>query len=394
MPTRIAIASSQLSDIQEAVHQSAVSVKEQLNSIQTDLVVFFASPAYAKPEALEIIHQILKPQRLVGSSTVGIILSEQICTRGVAILAINSDEMTFGVSCSLPLPEADLRTAGFEWARPMTLHFKAHQHHACLMFSDPRLHHSPKFIRGAQEVFGFGVPVLGGLGRSDPKSQKAVQFFQKQLISQSATGLLISGVNVAIGHQHGYKPLGKPRTITAVDQNVIQTIDNKPAVHIYEEYLNPKTGKLSAESLLSYCSFYPLGIYMEQYGRYLLKNAVDIRSDGSIVCQGEVPQGAEVHLMIGNRDSCRRSASDAAAQVKTALGGRQAKLIIIIESEARQKILKNSAFVEVQMIKEVLGYTTPIIGMYASGELVPPTLGHETNSMHVQNQSILIVAID
>ena len=43
---------------------------------------------------------------------------------------------------------------------------------------------------------------------------------------------------------------------------------------------------------------------MEEANQYLLRNIIDILEDGSIVCQEGVPEGAEVHLMISNKDSC------------------------------------------------------------------------------------------
>ncbi len=50
---------------------------------------------------------------------------------------------------------------------------------------------------------------------------------------------------------------------------------------------------------------YPLGLYLEESRQYLLRNIIDILEDGSIVCHEGIPQGAEVHLMISNKESCQ-----------------------------------------------------------------------------------------
>ena len=89
---------------------------------------------------------------------------------------------------------------------------------------------------------------------------------------------------------------------------------------------------------------YPLGIYLEESRQYLLRNIIDILEDGSIVCHEGIPQGAEVHLMISNKDSCRNSAIEAAELVKASLGDRQAKLVLVFESLARHKILGRVCF--------------------------------------------------
>ena len=394
MPTQIAIGFSQASDPQEAAYQACIQAKNQLNTVQTDLVVLLTSIHYARPEVLEVVHASLRPHRLVGSSTAGILLSEGVFTRGIGILAINSDLINFGISAVNAAEIPNVRTAGFELARKVSADFKSPHRQACLVFTDRSFHQNSLFIRGCQEILGFGLPLIGAVSSDDFKFKKTHQFYQKQVFSNASVGLVLGGINVAMGSKHGFKPLGKPRTITRASSNIIHTIDQKPAMHIYEEFMGAEAQQLKKGIFASHTALYPLGIYLEEERQYLIKNAVDILADGSIVCQGEVPQGAEVHLMIGNRDSCKQSAADAAQQVKDALGGRQAKLILIIESMARHKILGRLSFLEIQAIRDILGYTTPTIGMYTFGEIAPFASLNNIKNTHMQNESILILAID
>ncbi len=394
MPTQIAIGFSQAADAQEAAHHACVAAKGQLNTTQTDLVLLFATPAYAGEEALGVVQKILQPKRLLGSSAAGLILTEGVFSRGLAVLAINSDELSFAINAVSSSPGKEMRTPGFEMGRKLNADFKTHQRQACLLFTDPLFHNDTDFIRGAQEVLGLGFPLLGAVGCVDRKHRKDCQFYNKQVLTQSAVGLLIGGAVVGTGNQHGFKPLGKPRTITKATNNVIHTIDDKPAFALYDAFLGPEAQKLAKGISPTNALLYPLGIYLEEQGQYLLKNAVDILPDGSIVCQGEVPQGAEVHLMIGSRESCRKSAMTAANQVKDALGGKEAKLVIIIESAARQKLLKSSAGVEIRAVRDILGNNVPVIGMYGFGEIVPLGAGHGINNTCMQNESILILGLD
>ena len=98
MSTSISIGFSQDPDPQNAVLQACVQVKNQLNNANTDLIIVFASPQYIVPETPSIITRTLKPKHLVGSSTGGIILSNGVTNRGIAIVGINSDDMHFGIS--------------------------------------------------------------------------------------------------------------------------------------------------------------------------------------------------------------------------------------------------------------------------------------------------------
>src|SRR5208282_3753782 len=111
LSTSISIGFSQDPDPQNAILQACVQVKNQLNSTDTDLIIIFASPQYIVPETQAVITRSLKPKHLVGSSTGGIILSNGVTNRGIAIAGINSDELSFGVSAIKDLDGQDLHYA-------------------------------------------------------------------------------------------------------------------------------------------------------------------------------------------------------------------------------------------------------------------------------------------
>ncbi len=395
MPTTIAIGFSQSEDPQEAAHQASIAAKNQLNSTGTDMVVVFASIHYAKPEILDVIHTILRPARLVGASTAGILLSNGIFNRGLAILAINSHDMAFGIGAAVHGQGQSLRQTGFDLGRKIITDYNApHPRQVSVVFCDGLFQDGSQFLRGAQEVLGYGAHLTGAFTCDDFKLKRTYQFHQKQILFSAAVGFLVGSEDpVALSSKHGFKPLGKPRLLTQVENHVIHTIDHKPAIHIYEEYFKGETEHLKKEMFNSPAMLYPLGIYLENQRQYLLRYPVDILGDGSIVCQGEVPQGAEVHLTIGNKDSCKNAATLAAQEIKNTLGGRQAQLVIIFDSMMRYKILGRYAFVEIQAIKEVLGYSTPLIGMYSFGEIAPLGLNENIPSTYLQNESLLLLAI-
>jgi len=394
LPTTISIGFSQNSDIQKAILQACVQVKDQLNTATTDLIILFASPQYVSPEIQVVITRTLKPKHLVGSSTGGIILSNGVTNRGIALVGINSDEMSFGVSAINNIDNQDMYRIGFDLARRATQDLSASRRDAFITFSQGIEKNNSQFIRGVREALGGAFPVLGAVSSDDFNYKKLSQFFQDQILQNSAVGLLLGGTfHLALSCRHGFKPLGKPRFVTQIDNQIIRTIDNIPAVEIYNHFLGPEALGSKNAALTSYALMYPLGFYLEGPRQYLLRNIIDILEDGSIVCHGGVPQGAEVHLMISNLESCLNSAIEAAESVKTSLGERQAKLVLIFESLARQKILGRSAFNEIQAIKNVLGYTTPIIGMCSWGEIGPFGTLSDIKNTYLHNEHILIVAI-
>jgi len=394
LSTSVSIGFSQDPDPEEAVLKACVQVKNQLNSPDTDLIIIFASPQYAVPEIQAVITRILKPKHLVGSSTGGIILSNGVTNRGIALVGINSDEMLFGISAVKDLETQDMHYTGFDLARRAAQDLGSTHREVFLTFSEGIEKNSSPFIRGVREVLGVVFPVLGAISSDDFKYKKLSQFFQDQILQNAVVGLLMGGTfHLALGCRHGFKPLGRPRTVTKVDGYVLRTIDHKPAIEIYKHFLGPEAEGLKNISLNSYAAMYPLGFYQEESRQYLLRNIIDILQDGSIVCHEGIPQGAEVHLMISNKESCLDSAVQAAELVKASLADRPAKLVLVFESLARHKILGRSAFSEIQAIRNVLGNTTPIAGMCSYGEIGPFGKLDDIKNIYLHNESILMVAI-
>jgi len=393
LPTSISIGFSQHPEPSKAILQACVQVKNQLNTVDTDLVIVFASPQYVVPEVQQVITRTLKPKHLIGSSTGGIILSNGVTNRGIAIAGINSDEILCGIAATSEISK-DMHYVGFDLARKAAQDLNVSHREVFITFSEGIEKNASQFIRGVKETLGGGFPVLGAISSDDFKYKNLSQFFQDQILQNSIVGLLLGGTfHLALGCRHGFKPLGKPRTVTKIDGYIIRTIDDKPAIEIYKHFLGTEAEGLKNVTLNSYAARYPLGIYLEESRQYLLRNIIDILEDGSIVCHEGIPQGAEVHLMISNKDSCRNSAIEAAELVKASLGDKQAKLVLIFESLARHKILGSSAFNEIQAIKDVLGYTTPILGMCSYGEIGPFGGLNDIKNVYLHNENILIVAI-
>jgi len=394
LPTNISIGFSQNPDPQKAILQACVQVKNQLNAVETDLIIIFVSPSYIFPEIQSVITRTLRPKHLVGSSTGGIILSNGVTNRGIALVGINSDEMCFGASAISSTENQDMHFNGFDLARKAALDLNSTHREVFITFSEGIEKNCTPFIRGVKESLGRAFPVLGAISSDNFKYKKLTQFFQDQILQDSIVGLLLGGTfHLALGCKHGFKPLGKPRFITKVDDYIIRTIDNKPAIEIYKNFLGAEAENLKNVTLNSYAALYPLGFYLEDANQYLLRNIIDILDDGSIVCQEGIPLGAEVHLMISNKESCRLSAVEAAELAKASLGNKQAKLVLVFESLARHKILGRSAINEIQAIKDVLGHTTPIIGMCTYGEIGPFGALNNIKNIYLHNESILILAI-
>jgi len=394
MPTHIGIGFSNEIDTEVAASEAAIQSKTALNADTADLALIFSTIHYDPKLILSSTQNILNTPKIIGSSTAGIILSQTIETRGIAVLTINSDEIKFGTSLIDSLNEHSPRRAGANLARDTLSDFGRHGRHAFIFFVDGQFKDTATLLVGIQEILGNVFPILGAGSSDDFHFEKTFQLYNDSVMHNAASGLILGGhMNIGVGSQHGWRPLGKPRVIDKAENNIIHSISGQNAFSFYREYFGAETDSLRSNQFGQMSILYPLGIFIEGSDEYLLRNVAEILPDGSIVCQGDVPEGAEVHIMLGNKDSCKQAAIHAAEDAQKNLLGKPPKLVIIFESMARLKLLGRSAFEEIENIKYIFGANTPIIGMYTNGEISPFQTVEKFKKPYLLNESITVIAI-
>lgn len=403
MPTQIAIGFSSINDPLEACKAAAIDVKTQLNAVRTDLVILFATSAYANPEGLETVRRILQPQRLIGSITPGIIITDRVETRGIGVLAIISNELHFGAADIDKLGLIATREAGLRLTQAVIEDSHFPQRSAFLFFYDGLRKNGTHLCAGLREGLGNSLPVVGAISMDSSKLNFTRHFYQTKILSDTTVGLMIGGAEaVCISSRHNWKPLGKPRIIDAVDGNIIHTIDKQPASQLYKDYFRTLEGAPAPEGAAADLHhgqihdirlLYPLGIGTATPREYLIRIPIDILPDGSIVCQGEIPVGSPVHLMIMDKSACRRTIQDAAMDIRNHFIDKPPKLVLIFETFTRQKVLGHHASHGLHAIRDILGAGVPVFGMQTIAEIAAPTSAAQIIPTQLLNGSVTLLAI-
>ncbi|MFA5059401.1 MAG: FIST N-terminal domain-containing protein [Candidatus Omnitrophota bacterium] len=377
-----------------AAREAALEAKAQTRQSSVDVAIVFCTPHYSPLETLHVIRQTLNPAKIVGCSTAGLIVSSAVEMRGITIIAISSQDIKFSAAVMENIAQNDLRPLGAMLAKNIVGSPEQSKRQSMLLFSDGLIANYSPFITGIQEMLGRMFPIVGA-GSSDLFHFKEThQYFQDKPLTRSVVALLLGGqLTVSTASRHGWKPLGKPRYVDKVDNHVIKTIDGKKACAIYEDYLSLDFKNLKKAHANNELALYPLGIYLEHHKEYLLRDIIDIAEDGSLVCRGDIPAGAEVHVMINNKDFCKSSGIEAAWDVKRNLADKQPKLILIFESLTRHKLLGRDSSDEIKSIKEIFGPSVPVAGMYSYGEISLLKSEQSNEGSQLQNGTITIFAI-
>lgn len=393
MATKIGIGFSEHPHPETAAKDAGFLSKTQLDEDKIDFSLVLSTTHYSPHKTLPVLTKILNTSKLIGASTAGIILSDTVKTRGIAVITISSNEFDFGIGSVHELKHQDSFQAGSHLAKNTLNNFSPRGRHGFLFFTDPNILSYTQFLKGIQSIFGNILPIIGAGCSDNFRFQETFQLYQNEILNNSAVGILLGGhISIGLGSRHGWRPLGKPRFVDESDNNVIKTIDGKKASLIYKEFFSHEADEFLSNRLSTLSLLYPLGVYVEGSQEYLLKNT-SILPDGSLISQGNVPVGSRIHVMIGNKDSCRQAAYEAALEAQKNLMDKEAKILLIIESMTRLKLLSRNAAHEVKKIKEVFGSSIPIIGMYSNGEVSPFQTLERIKSPLLQNESIIVTAL-
>ncbi len=186
------------------------------------------------------------------------------------------------------------------------------------------MHATPGFeervLEGIDDAFvGAAPPVYGGSAADDDMSGKWKVFSGNTIVSE---GFLLVGFKaqrrVLGSFVGGYTPTHTKGVVTSVVGRMVETIDNRPAAKVYNEWTHGLIeGQLSGGAVLSATALRPLGRAIDKIGavqRYLLSHPHLVRPDGALWFFSELKEGDELVLMLGTESALVERANQVAAR--------------------------------------------------------------------------------
>ena len=357
----------------------------RLEGGEPSAVIVFSSAVYNQEKMLEGVRSVSKGALLVGSSTAGEITTYGPAKRhSVAVMALKSDTIKFYAGIGEHI-EAGARAAGKAAAEAVKAQAAGGKLDAFLMIPDVLAGNGAEIVRGVLDSLGAHFPVVGGASGDDFQFKKPFQYLNDKVYSGSVVGLGLQGAfKIGIGVKHGWIPVGMPKKVTKSEGSVLHELDGEPAIKIYEDYFGQaEAAKLKGETLAKLAITYPLGMEVAGSDELLIRDPITVDEKGSITCAAEIPQGAEIRLMIGSREEAVKVAKQAAENAIKQLEGSVPKAVIIFNCIARNKLFGERSGDEIDAIQEAVGKEVPLIGFYTYGEQAP--LGGEVRNINKCN---------
>ncbi len=379
--------------------QAMADLQKQVPGALPQMVFVFASSNYNHQAVLQGIRSVVGVDAVMaGASTAGEITNAGPSPRpSVAIMCIYSDDVHFAATAEEDLT-TDSERAGSNLGVSLLQH-TPEQLKLIMMFADGLKGNPSAIIRGIVSQLGTKFPIVGGSAGDNGKFVETKQFFQEEVLNDAVVGVGVSGKFLySVGINHGWSPVGAPRTVTAAEGTLVKTINDKPAISLYADYLGEEqVANLKEFTLGEVALSYPLGVQDPSSGEMLLRAPFGVKDDGSIVCGGEIKPGQVIQLMVGSKEDAIIAARKAAETAMSGLG-KKPEAAFIFSCHVRNTLYANleASSAETKAIQEVIGADVPMIGFYTYAEQAP--LGGTSHSIQkcdpeVHNETVVLVLL-
>ena len=350
------------------------------------LFVVFVSSAHDLTALLDGIDAGDVP--LIGCSTAGEIGADGPGDAGVVVMALGGDGFAVSTAAA-PAASTRLRAAGAEVAACLE-RTPARAHRTLLLLSDGLAGDQQEIVRGAYDVAGASVPLVGGCAGDDLAMQATYQLHGREVLHDAVVGAAIASDGpLGIGVHHGWRRVGEPVLVTGSEGNVVRSLNDRPALDVYLDRLAaPADARADAAAFTRFALTHPLGLGRrgaEDHVRFIGEADFEQRSLG---CIAEVPQGAVAWFMEGDSDSVLHATTAACDDALAPLGGDAPKGLLAFDCIARRGVLGDDGIqVEVDHMRETAP-GVPVAGFYTYGEIAR-TRG--ISGFH--NQTLVVLAL-
>ena len=348
------------------------------------LVLLFVSPAYDLPAVAKAAAAAGGSAALIGCSTSGEI-GEGIAGSGRVVAVAMGGEGMYA-SAHVGLLADGPAEAGRAAAQGLI--GLGGRNKALILLSDGLSGHREAVVRGAYEVGGATVQLVGGSAGDELASEITWQIHGDAVYTGAVIGAAIgSDGPIGVGVGHGWQRLGNPLVVTESDPEHIIRLDDEPALDAYLARLNiSRESVQAAEPWEGVALVHPLGIPRGNTDEVRAIHAIDFDNE-SLVCS-DLARGAVVSVLAGNRDSVIAGTDVACQEALAALGDAPPLGFVAFDCAARRAILGDEGLeAEMATVAKHVG-ECPVGGFYTYGELA-----RRSGSRGVHNATLVVLAL-
>ena len=344
------------------------------------ILAFGAVDEVSHPERFAELRERYPDAQIVMSSTAGEISGDQVRDDSISATAISYEKTRIKPIVIEVSDHADSYECGKALAGGLAEDDLSH----VLVISDGGMVNGDALVKGLNESLPENVIITGGLAADAGRFQETYVGLNTAPRSGLIVGIGHYGDDLKVSHgsNGGWDEFGPIRRVTRSLGNVLYELDGQTALDLYKKYLGSKSEELPGSALL-----YPVSLYTAS-GEQVVRTILSIdEEEGSMTFAGDIPQGAEVRLMMANFDRLIDGAGNAAEASWHAEDDNNPELVLMISCVGRKLVLNDRVGEEVESVMEIFGGDAAYTGFYSNGEISP---GRSFSACSLHNQTMTI----
>lgn len=300
-------------------------------------------------ELLEYLSHRLPHAHIIGTSTDGEIIDSSIQDNSV-VLSFTLFESTSISSIAITLEEGS-----FEAGKRLAIEANEFGAQAIIIFTNPFETNGDLFMEGFSK-YANNVVLAGGMAGDNGRFESAYAILGSNVYHQEAVAVLIKGDRLRVnnGYSFDWLPIGPTFTVTHSIGNRIYTLDDKPILDVYRDYL----GDSVADTLPSVGVAFP--IVFEKEGKWIGRAPLVEFEDGALGFGGSIPEGSKVQFGIGNANLILEASRETFNSCLT----QSPESIFVYSCMARRRFLGDSIGMETASLSTI----APVSGFFTYGE--------------------------
>ena len=230
----------------------------------------------------------------------------------------------------------------------------------------------------------------GGAGSLTLEQNPCV--FSREGIFQDAAVVAVTSQSCRLGVRHGWRRHFGPLVVTRSEGNTIKELNWRPALEVYREALKfTPEDELNQENFFQVAMSYPFGILRE--GREdIVRDPLSLSDSGDLICVGEVPENAVVHVLTGDRSSLVEAAGQAGTDVHLDQPT-GSEFAFVVDCVSRTLFLEEDFSTELKTMSEKIGgdqLSGGLMGALTLGEIS----SHGEGFIEFLNKTIVAAVFD
>jgi hypothetical protein len=357
-----------------------------VNGGEPRLLLVFAGISHDPKRLAEGIQAAAPGVPVIGCSTHGEINAGGPHDGTVVVTALGGDGFSVATA-SVSDISGRQREAGAEVAQCVA-EVADRPHRVLLLLTDGLARQQEAVLRGAYGVLGAGVPLFGGAAGDGWQMSETFQLHGTDVSTNGVVAACIgSDAPIAIGIDHGWRPMGEPMVVTQSGEGRVHELDDAPALDAYLERLGaPAEVYEDRLTLQRYILSRPLGI-QRRAGVEVRNMSTEVDLDGrTIGGGGDLSLGALTYAMEGDQESVLAASARACRSAIEQLGTEPVGLLTLSCAACRAVLGDDGIKREGERISEQAG-TIPFAGFYTYGEIAR---SKGINGFH--NQTMVVLA--